>query len=915
MKRFLTILFCIVLACQVKAANVTVNVRDISSGIVYNRMVTVTLTSPTGAAVAGPWLIAGDSVTLRTDTNGACTFSNLLTLGQYRLDVSGNPSRSFPFTASNTNGTYNVISLFGTNVQPQLFYNSSQIDALFGTGVNALTNGDTRNFGIVGQPIFTNGFSVGINENGAIMFTAGNLSQYPLQGSSSPAGGLDLTGDFHVDGNVFINDYTFSLSGGGSKLGNGFLYLTNGSGRIGALGAFSGPNKSGLTLYGTNSTSGNNITSLLDIYDTNADFSTYITTTKGFIGPHLGNGYGLTNLPYSAISNAPTIGTIAASNSGAYVLSSNGLATNLVMKSGAATNSLSVTNSQSTNMIEEVIMDGDFTFQISSAPGLADYLKFISGKTHSGGISLNGSEPQLTVSGNLALQVGFQRGVIRHFQFGIGNGNQADSSVFTSNTWAYWQGCAPFGTTPGYSGAETYKAVMKDGSVFYPGIMSLTDPLGTYYELHLLRDLVATANPTADTWDVNGIKDSLVAYSYPTNAAAKRGIKLLGGLIQEKVSVSSGSSYAFDFGAAFLTDITATSSAITFSTLVAGESVASTNYERRVFLIRSGGNVTVSFTWPAYQVLGTSAGGSLPSSISSGQLLRLQLEQVGVGDTNILASYSISTDSTFVYDSDALAFLGRISTVSANITNSINKFVVDMKGTATTTDGNAWGKFTNGFIYPFVGGDATSHSKNLVSTSYTITWNNTPTQSARGVTGNGSSMYGQTGFTPSTAAGGNPPTLNSMSVWVYAATNNSPANPSFVIGGVGGSSRVGLGYALVGVPQWNDFAINDNASQEVARLITTDGRDAGVVLQRTASNAKTIITTTSGPSTVSTASVALPNAEVYILARNNGGPANYYSGTVKFLACGKSMTTAEAQTVLGLIETLQVSLGRNGLVN
>jgi hypothetical protein len=238
-----------------------------------------------------------------------------------------------------------------------------------------------------------------------------------------------------------------------------------------------------------------------------------------------------------------------------------------------------------------------------------------------------------------------------------------------------------------------------------------------------------------------------------------------------------------------------------------------------------------------------------------------------------------------------------------------------MKSTTTVSDGNAWGKFTNGFIYPFVGGDATSHSKNMVSTSYTITWNGTVTQDSRGATGNGSTGYGATGFTPSTAAGGNPPTLNSFSVWVYAATNNSPANPSFVLGTVGGTSRVGLGFAVVGPAQWTDFAIDDNASQEVARVIGTDGRDAGVVLQRTASNAKTIITTTAGASTVATASIALPNAEIYVLARNNGGPANFYSGTTKMIMGGKSMTTSEANTVLGLVETLEVSLGRNGLTN
>lgn len=130
-------LLCAFLAAAVallpaRAANVMVNVRDITSGTPVGRPVTVTLVVPQGPVVAGPWVIAGDSVTLRTDTTGSCIFSNMLMIGEYRCDIAGNPGRSFPFSmvAATTNGTYNITQLMGTNSPVEVFYDSAQVDAL-----------------------------------------------------------------------------------------------------------------------------------------------------------------------------------------------------------------------------------------------------------------------------------------------------------------------------------------------------------------------------------------------------------------------------------------------------------------------------------------------------------------------------------------------------------------------------------------------------------------------------------------------------------------------------------------------------------------------------------------------------------------------------------------------------------------
>lgn len=144
MKRLIAIILCVLLSVGAHAVNVLVNVRDISSTPPLNRVVRITLIQPVGSVVVGPWLVSGNTIAQMTDTNGVCTFSNIVTVGQYRLEVSGNPPRSFPFSVAATtptNGTYNVIQLMGTNVAPEMFYDSGQIDALFAQARGVIGNG------------------------------------------------------------------------------------------------------------------------------------------------------------------------------------------------------------------------------------------------------------------------------------------------------------------------------------------------------------------------------------------------------------------------------------------------------------------------------------------------------------------------------------------------------------------------------------------------------------------------------------------------------------------------------------------------------------------------------------------------------------------------------------------------------
>lgn len=127
--RFLPILLSLLLAAGGFAADLQVNIRNHTAGPVANRRVTLKLQQP-GPVVQGPWLIAGDYLVQRTDTNGLTTFSNVLA-GDYSVTLYGSPERSFVFTVPDTTATLNVATLTGSNSTPS-YYTAAQVDALVG---------------------------------------------------------------------------------------------------------------------------------------------------------------------------------------------------------------------------------------------------------------------------------------------------------------------------------------------------------------------------------------------------------------------------------------------------------------------------------------------------------------------------------------------------------------------------------------------------------------------------------------------------------------------------------------------------------------------------------------------------------------------------------------------------------------
>ena len=116
------------------------------------------------------------------------------------------------------------------------------------------------------------------------------------------------------------------------------------------------------------------------------------------------------------------------------------------------------------------------------------------------------------------------------------------------------------------------------------------------------------------------------------------GWELRGPLIQEQQQISGPTVCALDFNTAYCVTINAATSSMTFFTT--NRQAALTNYEHRVFVIRSGPEA-VTASWPNWAWLSAT-----PTNFGPGQVLRLSLESVGLGETNILATAQLGTDPT-----------------------------------------------------------------------------------------------------------------------------------------------------------------------------------------------------------------------------------------------------------------------------
>jgi len=228
---------------------------------------------------------------------------------------------------------------------------------------------------------------------------------------------------------------------------------------------------------------------------------------------------------------------------------------------------------------------------------------------------------------------------------------------------------------------------------------------------------------------------------------------------------------------------------------------------------------------------------------------------------------------------------------------------------------NGWGLVDkNKALYPFVSDGyihsrATQHKYNLMNpadtdAAFRIVWAGGITHNSNGVTGNGSTGYGNTKFTPN-ADGGSIYTQNSASFGVYTRTNEAGvyADMGNYIGGNGALSfrRRGGGNEFVGVNSAETVAGNTLA--DIRRLYLITRNDATNILDyRDGANI----------STYARASVALISVDYTIMAYNdNGTPIFYSPRNYAFAFIGGGLSSTDATNLTNAVNALQTSLSRN----
>lgn len=244
------------------------------------------------------------------------------------------------------------------------------------------------------------------------------------------------------------------------------------------------------------------------------------------------------------------------------------------------------------------------------------------------------------------------------------------------------------------------------------------------------------------------------------------------------------------------------------------------------------------------------------------------------------------------FDSDAQSFITTASITDATQKTAIDKLVKDLKTNLL------WNKMIA--LYPFVGGNATAHSYNLINTAnYQLTFMGGGTHSSLGYIGNGTTGYAKTGIIPNSVF-----TQNNIHTSYYSQTDAARSANEI---GVYQASKWGTEIYMRYNSTTSLVYLNSSSGSVT---VSTGRRYLVASRQSTSSVSVTNNGTTSSISSTSTS--ALPTIEIYIHSGNvNGTPTTYSNRTSSTITFGQTLTDAEAQTLSTIVNTFNTTLGRN----
>ena len=270
---------------------------------------------------------------------------------------------------------------------------------------------------------------------------------------------------------------------------------------------------------------------------------------------------------------------------------------------------------------------------------------------------------------------------------------------------------------------------------------------------------------------------------------------------------------------------------------------------------------------------------------------------------NLNATFAVKASGSGI-DPDAAAFLSAAGITGATITTAINTLTSELK------DAGIWDK--SDFIYPMVGGSASSHSYNLKNPAqFQLTFNGGWTHNSSGAIPNGTNAYAQTGYNPSTEM-----TINDTHLAFYSQTNS---NASAAVGKTDIGTQVTgpqsyfmaissfasfIGYAYTNAAGRRILQTNPANSSGFAQLINQSATALKAFFARagTRSQIGSTITLTGG---------SLPNNEIYLGVNGYTGNLYEYSNRgCSYASTGAALSDTQAADQWDIVEQFQTNLGR-----
>lgn len=264
----------------------------------------------------------------------------------------------------------------------------------------------------------------------------------------------------------------------------------------------------------------------------------------------------------------------------------------------------------------------------------------------------------------------------------------------------------------------------------------------------------------------------------------------------------------------------------------------------------------------------------------------------------ILASLGIiAGKGSIPIDTDAQAFITAASITDSTQKSAINQLVLDLKSA------NIWTKMKA--IYPFVGGNASSHKFNLkdprdLDAAYRLVFSGGWTHSSTGALPNGTTGYASTFLNPSAVL-----SLNSTHLSYYSRTTNG-------FGTMFSSINNFYNGVIYSIYDSNKLYSRTNRTSATPQSATpTISNSLGLLIQnRNSSTVEQLYQNTTNYNFSYNSSI-VPGINLEMATYNEYGVRMIYSNLeCSFASIGTGLTDTEASNLYTAVQTFQTTLNR-----